>query len=106
LDHFDRGDHATDDAVEYLLPADIVIIARWRSQIVGNEDIGLGACREQRRLAFGACDVGGDRDRFGSGSLADLSRGRLRAFAAATVDDDVTAGFRQFLRASTAQTFA
>ena len=75
LDQFDRDDHVGDDAVEHLLPVEFAEVAKRRSGIVVDQNIGLGTGGEQRLLAFGRGDVGGHRDDLGAGASCEFGGG-------------------------------
>ena len=99
LRELDRHHHVGDDAVDHLLARELAEIAERRPGIVVDQDVGLRAGGEQRRLAFRRRDVGRDGGDLGAGRLAQLGRNGFEPLAIAAVDDHLAAGFRQRLRA-------
>jgi hypothetical protein len=106
LDQLDRGDHAADDAVQDLLPVHVVVFARWRPQVVGDENVGFRACSEQIGLTLRTGHIGGDCIHLDAERLAEVGRGCLGGVSVAAIDDDFAPGLRELLRARAAEPFA
>src|SRR3974390_2486750 len=65
---------------------------RGRPSIVVDQNVGVGAGRKQRLLAFRRREIGGDRSDLHARGGGDLLRGRFEPRGVASVDDDLAAG--------------
>src|SRR5262245_21424711 len=106
LDQLDRRHHAANDALQDLLPADVVIVARRRPQVVGDENVGFRARGKQFALTLRTGNVGGDCRNLGTEHPADVGCRCFGVVAIAAVHNDLASRLCEFLRAGATEPLA